>query len=324
MRVIKNGALLATPFVTVTVDDFGERGLLGVAFDPDFATNQYVYVYYTATSPAMHNRAQPLHRQRRRGRPGKRASCSSTSTTSRRHQPQRRGDPLRSGRQALRRRSATTQRRQRADAHQPARQDPAHQRRRLDSDGQSVLAITATGNNRAIWALGLRNPFTFAFQPGTGRIFINDVGTEHVGGDQRRRSRARTTAGRPREGRPPTRVPSSDLRLPHGAARRRLRDHRRHVLQPPAPSSRPPTSATTSSPTTARAGSGRSTRRSDSRPPTFATGISARWTCTSDPREPLLPARGGPGQGLRSRTRAARRPRSRTHPQSHDRRRATR
>ena len=30
--------------------------------------------------------------------------------------------------------------------------------------------------NRAIWALGLRNPFTFAFQPGTGRMFINDVG----------------------------------------------------------------------------------------------------------------------------------------------------
>jgi glucose/arabinose dehydrogenase len=35
---------------------------------------------------------------------------------------------------------------------------------------------TATGANRAIWALGLRNPFTFAFQPGTGRLFINDVG----------------------------------------------------------------------------------------------------------------------------------------------------
>src|SRR5204863_5085214 len=35
---------------------------------------------------------------------------------------------------------------------------------------------TATGTNRAIWALGLRNPFTFAVQPGTGRIFINDVG----------------------------------------------------------------------------------------------------------------------------------------------------
>ena len=37
---------------------------------------------------------------------------------------------------------------------------------------------TASGNNRAIWALGLRNPFTFAVQPGTGRIFINDVGQD--------------------------------------------------------------------------------------------------------------------------------------------------
>jgi glucose/arabinose dehydrogenase len=35
---------------------------------------------------------------------------------------------------------------------------------------------TASGQNRAIWALGLRNPFTFAVEPGSGRIFINDVG----------------------------------------------------------------------------------------------------------------------------------------------------
>ena len=54
--MIKNGTLLATPFVTVTVDSSGERGLLGVAFDPAFATNHYVYVYYTATTPAKHNR----------------------------------------------------------------------------------------------------------------------------------------------------------------------------------------------------------------------------------------------------------------------------
>ena len=30
--------------------------------------------------------------------------------------------------------------------------------------------------NQAIWAMGLRNPFTFAFQTGTSRMFINDVG----------------------------------------------------------------------------------------------------------------------------------------------------
>jgi len=44
LRVIKNGVLLATPFLTVTVDSSGERGLLGVAFDPNFISNQLVYI----------------------------------------------------------------------------------------------------------------------------------------------------------------------------------------------------------------------------------------------------------------------------------------
>ena len=35
---------------------------------------------------------------------------------------------------------------------------------------------TQQGQARAIWAFGLRNPFTFAVQPVTGRIHINDVG----------------------------------------------------------------------------------------------------------------------------------------------------
>jgi glucose/arabinose dehydrogenase len=52
LRVIKNGACLPTPFLTVTVDSSGERGLLGIAFDPNFVSNQLVYVYYTATTPA--------------------------------------------------------------------------------------------------------------------------------------------------------------------------------------------------------------------------------------------------------------------------------
>ena len=56
LRVIKNGVLLPTPFLTVTVDSSGERGLLGVAFDPNFVSNQLVYVYYTATTPTIHNR----------------------------------------------------------------------------------------------------------------------------------------------------------------------------------------------------------------------------------------------------------------------------
>src|SRR4029077_19186833 len=56
LRVIKNGGLLATPFLTVTVDSSGERGLLGGAFDQNFVSNQLVYIYYTATTPTLHNR----------------------------------------------------------------------------------------------------------------------------------------------------------------------------------------------------------------------------------------------------------------------------
>ncbi|HKQ52446.1 MAG TPA: PQQ-dependent sugar dehydrogenase, partial [Pyrinomonadaceae bacterium] len=51
---------------------------------------------------------------------------------------------------------------------------------RVNKDGSipsdNPFFNTATGQNRVIWALGLRNPFTFSFQPGTGRMFINDVG----------------------------------------------------------------------------------------------------------------------------------------------------
>ncbi|HEV7915559.1 MAG TPA: PQQ-dependent sugar dehydrogenase, partial [Albitalea sp.] len=51
---------------------------------------------------------------------------------------------------------------------------------RLNPDGSiptdNPFYARTTGKNRAIWAYGLRNPFTFAVQPGTGRIHINDVG----------------------------------------------------------------------------------------------------------------------------------------------------
>src|SRR5262245_44361906 len=40
----------------ITVDSSGERGLLGIAFDPDYATNRYVYIYYTVSTAPIHNR----------------------------------------------------------------------------------------------------------------------------------------------------------------------------------------------------------------------------------------------------------------------------
>src|SRR2546421_6845603 len=56
LRVIKNGTLLTAPFVSLSVDSAGERGLLGIAFDPNFSSNQFVYLYYTTSSAPVHNR----------------------------------------------------------------------------------------------------------------------------------------------------------------------------------------------------------------------------------------------------------------------------
>src|SRR6476619_317984 len=49
VRLYANGTLQANPVITFDVDSCGERGLLGIAVDPSFTTNHYVYVYYTAT-----------------------------------------------------------------------------------------------------------------------------------------------------------------------------------------------------------------------------------------------------------------------------------
>src|SRR5689334_9575797 len=56
IRVIENGVLRPTPFLTVDADSFGEHGLLGIALDPAFETNHYFYIYYTAKTPVLHNR----------------------------------------------------------------------------------------------------------------------------------------------------------------------------------------------------------------------------------------------------------------------------
>ena len=50
---LNTNTLLPTPFLSITVaggtSESDERGLLGLAFDPDYATNGQFYVYYTAT-----------------------------------------------------------------------------------------------------------------------------------------------------------------------------------------------------------------------------------------------------------------------------------
>lgn len=48
VRIFKNGVLLPTPFLDISshVNTLNDRGLMGLALDPNFATNGYVYLYY--------------------------------------------------------------------------------------------------------------------------------------------------------------------------------------------------------------------------------------------------------------------------------------
>ena len=55
IRILQNGALLPTPFLDINAlipdpSDFDERGLLGLAFDPDFVNNRRFYVNYISNS----------------------------------------------------------------------------------------------------------------------------------------------------------------------------------------------------------------------------------------------------------------------------------
>ncbi len=51
ISIYQGGQILSTPFLDVsskTLYDGGERGLLGLAFDPGYATNGFFYIYYTS------------------------------------------------------------------------------------------------------------------------------------------------------------------------------------------------------------------------------------------------------------------------------------
>lgn len=183
IRVVQNNSLLAQPAITLSnVSTSGERGLLGITFDPNFASNQFIYVYYTVTAaanpslPFVHNRISRL-------------TLSGNTASSERvlwefpdvgtaiyHM----GGAIHFGPDgklyvAL---GDTTH-----SSFAQSLTNPFGKIHRFDVSGATATIPTdnpfyntATGDNRSIWALGLRNPFTTAFQPGSGRFYINDVG----------------------------------------------------------------------------------------------------------------------------------------------------
>ena len=175
VRVIKNGQLLSTPFLTLTVDSQGERGLLGIAFDPAFATNHFIYLYYTVPTAPEHNRVSRFTANGDVAVPNSEHVLLDLDNLS--SATNHNGGGLHFGPDGKLYLGVGE------NANGSNAQTLTNllgKVLRFNSDGtiptDNPFYATASGKNRAIWALGLRNPFTFGFQPGTGRLFINDVG----------------------------------------------------------------------------------------------------------------------------------------------------
>ena len=175
LRVIKNGALLATPFVSLTVTSDGERGLLGVAFDPNFSANNFVYLYYTTSTLPVHNRVSRFTANGDVAVAGSETVLLDLDNLS--SATNHNGGAIHFGPDGKLYIGVGE------NANGSNAQTLGNllgKMLRINTDGtipaDNPFVNTATGVNRAIWALGLRNPYTFAFQPGTGRLFIDDVG----------------------------------------------------------------------------------------------------------------------------------------------------
>ena len=175
LRVIQNGVLLAAPFLTVTVDSSGERGLLGVAFDPNFVSNQLVYIYYTATTPTIHNRISRFIAAGNVAMANSEVVVTDLNdlSTATNHN----GGAIHFGPDGTLF-AAVGDNANGANAQSLSTR--LGKMLRITSTGgipaDNPFFNQATGDNRAVWALGVRNPFTFSFQRGTTRMFINDVG----------------------------------------------------------------------------------------------------------------------------------------------------
>ena len=182
LRVIKDGRLLPDPAIDLSqrIDDEGERGLLGIAFDPDFATNGWIYLFYTRRATTMN---AAFNRVSRFTVNGDRLDVASERGVIRLEDLSERtnhnGGAMHFGRDG-RLYVAVGENSERENSQ--SLQNRLGKMLRVNKNGtipkDNPFYDRAQGENRAIWALGLRNPYTFAVQPGSGRIYINDVGAQ--------------------------------------------------------------------------------------------------------------------------------------------------
>ncbi|NOX57483.1 MAG: PQQ-dependent sugar dehydrogenase [Planctomycetes bacterium] len=169
IRVIQNDQLREEPFAQIEVFEFGEGGLLGLALDPDFANNGFVYAFATIS-----DEEQRIVRWQDVDNVGQnetviRANLPTTGTIHNagglRFAPD--GTLYFSiGDIGIRETSQQIQ-------------SLAGKICRITADGTAPADNpfqTPTGVPRAVFAMGFRNPFRFCFAP-DGRLFVMDVGS---------------------------------------------------------------------------------------------------------------------------------------------------
>jgi glucose/arabinose dehydrogenase len=185
VRVIRNGQLQSTPFLDVSgrISSGGERGLLGLAFHPQFATNRRVFVNYT-------NPRGDTHIAEFRATSADAADPGSERVVLTETQPfaNHNGGGLafdNSGRLLV------------ALGDGGSGGDPLGNGQKLDTflgkilridvDAGAPYAVPADNPFRAtagaapeIWAYGLRNPFRISVDRPTGDLYIGDVGQNRV------------------------------------------------------------------------------------------------------------------------------------------------
>ncbi|MBK9015706.1 MAG: PQQ-dependent sugar dehydrogenase [Saprospiraceae bacterium] len=175
VMIVENGALRNEPFLEINVDSYTERGMSGIALDPDFESNHYVYIYYTVKN-ADHNRVSRFTADGNFAAPGSEQVLFELDPLT---GPYHNAGALAFGNDG-KLYVATGDGFNKDNA--KSKNSTLGKILRINKDGSiptdNPFYGETTGNNRAIWAMGFRNPFAMSVDQVTGRIFATDVGSD--------------------------------------------------------------------------------------------------------------------------------------------------
>lgn len=173
VKIIENGELQPDPFITLAVDDFNERGLLGIALHPDMDIHPFVYLYYTVPGE-NHNRLSRFTANGNFAVPGSEEILLDFGQL---NGTIHNGGAMLFGEDGklylAMGDGAKSSNSQKLD-------NLFGKIIRLNEDGtipgDNPFYNTLDGLNRAIYSYGFRNPFSMTKDEATGRIFVCDVG----------------------------------------------------------------------------------------------------------------------------------------------------